>query len=423
MKEDLLQFIWRYKNFSPVGLTTTDGRPVKIVKTGELNTNSGPDFLNAQAIIGDTHWAGNIELHIRSADWNVHGHSADKAYNNVILHVVYEHNAITEPSNIPVLELKNYIGEQTLQYYEQLQSAGKEIPCNSLISGVEEFVRATWLERIAVERLENKSEYIHQLLLRNRNDWQETTYQLVARNFGFKVNSDAFEALAQSLPLRMLSKQKYNLLQIEALLFGQAGMLEDEFSDEYPRMLQKEYQFLKAKYSLTPIPAERWKLLRLRPGNFPTYRIAQFAQLIYKSELLFSKFLEIEDTAAARKYFDLEASTYWHTHYLFDRPSKRNSNHRLGVPMVDNIIINSISPLLFCYGHMHSKQQYKDKALFLLENIKAEHNSITRSWQALGMQNTNAMHSQSLIQLKNTYCDKKRCLSCGIGSAILKPKA
>jgi hypothetical protein len=422
MKEDLLQFIWQYKSFSPLNLSTTDGQPVKIVKVGERNTNSGPDFLNGQAIIGDTHWAGNIELHIKSSDWDAHKHTSDKAYGNVILHVVYEHNATELPANIPVLELKQYIPQQTLQHYEQLQAAGKEIPCNAFVKDVNDFVKATWLDRIAVERLESKSGYIKQLLERNRNDWQETTYQLVARNFGFKVNADAFEALAQSLPLRMLSRQKYNLLQVEALLFGQAGMLEVEFNDGYPKALQKEYGFLKAKYNLQPIPAERWKLLRLRPGNFPTYRIAQFAQLVYKSELLFSKFLEIDNVAAAKKYFDLEASEYWHTHYLFDKESKHKSNHKLGAPMVENIIINSIAPILFCYGWIHSNEKHKEKALFLLENLKAEHNSITKGWQALGMENNNAMQSQSLIQLKNTYCDRKRCLHCGIGTAILKPK-
>jgi hypothetical protein len=422
MKEDLFQFIWQYKSFSPLNLATTDGQPVKIIKVGERNRNSGPDFLNAQAIIGDTHWAGNIELHIKSTDWDAHRHTEDKAYNNVILHVVYEHNATALPAGIPVLELKEYIPQQTLEQYELLQAAGKEIPCKALVSEVDEFVRTTWLDRIAVERLESKSGYIKQLLERNKSDWQETTYQLVARNFGFKVNADAFEALAQSLPLRMLSRQKYNLLQVEALLFGQAGMLETEFEDEYPKALQKEYRFLKAKYSLQPIPAERWKLLRLRPGNFPTYRIAQFAQLVYKSELLFSKFLEIENVAAAKKYFDLEASDYWHTHYLFDKTSKHKSNHKLGEPMIENIIINSIIPILFCYGHVHSNQQHKEKALFLLENLKAEHNSITRDWQALGFENTNAMQSQSLIQLKNTYCNSKRCLQCGIGTAILRAK-
>jgi len=411
MKEDLLHFVWRTKRFDLFALKTTEGEPIQIQSFGEHNTHSGPDFFNAKIKIGDTLWAGNVEMHLNSSDWNKHHHSNDRAYDNVILHVVLEED---EPifrksgERIPALELKKRISEKLSKTYLKLLHNEYWIPCQHHFFEVSEMKRNIWLDRLLVERLESKTNLIHQQLQQNKQHWEETFYQFLARNFGVKVNNDAFEQLARATPL-----------QIEAMLFGQAGMLEEEFEDDYPNRLKKEYHFLKTKYKLEPIDKVNWKFMRLRPANFPTIRIAQFAQLIFQSAHLFSKILEAKNAEALEKLFKIEPSEYWKTHYTFDNDSEEKPK-RLGKTAIHLFIINTIAPFLFVYGTQKAETAFQDKALALLESLKPEKNSIINGWKELGVMPESAAQTQSLLQLKNEYCNKKRCLECSVGATILK---
>jgi hypothetical protein len=421
MNEAFLHFVWKYKNFSPANLKTTDGLPVKIIKTGEHNFNAGPDFLNAQVLIDDTHWAGNVEMHLKTSDWQAHKHSEDPAYDNVILHVVYYNDMEKAlPANRPLLVLADHISDHTLKNYDAIREQYKLIPCESLIGNVDDIIKKSWLDRMLTERLEAKSFYINKLLNQNKNDWAETAYQLTGRNFGFKVNADPFERLTRSITHRTLAKHKNSIHQIEAMLFGQAGFLQEAFTDNYPAALKKEYRFLAGKYNLNPGRKADWKFLRLRPGNFPTVRISQFAALIYKSEHLFSKILEVEDIKTALSFFSLQTNDYWKDHYTFETPAASKSSGELGKESKYNLIINTVAPLLFSYGHIKSEPKYKDTAIRLLEECPRELNTITKSSLNLGLMNDNACHSQGLIHLRHEYCLKQQCLACGIGAAVLK---
>ncbi len=421
MTEDFLHFIWKYKNFDARYLETIDGKEIKIINSGEYNTHSGPDFLNAQVIIGGTHWAGNIELHLKTSDWTAHNHSSDPAYENVILHVVFDHDTPTAiPENRPLLALKHRIHSNTHAKFEILKKQHNIIPCEPFIKGVNDIIVTGWLDRMLAERLEYKTDYIKKLLHQNKNDWAETAYQLTGRNFGFKVNAEPFEKLTRIIPHKILARHKNNFPQIEAMLFGQAGFLQEVYTDPYPEALRKEYRFLAGKYNFTPNRKSEWKFLRLRPGNFPTIRISQFAALIHKSEHLFSKILEVNDIKKAISFFDVKASDYWKTHYTFDTPAASKSSGALGKDSIYNLLINTVAPLLFSYGHIKNEPKYKDVAMNLLENCPKELNTITKSSVNLGFQNKNAYDSQALIHLRNEHCSKQLCLTCGIGAAILK---
>jgi len=421
MTEDFLHFVWKYKNFDVQALQTVDGEAVQVLKAGEHNTHAGPDFLNGQVIIGDTHWAGNIELHLKTSDWQAHKHSNDPAYDNVILHVVYQHDlSETIPANRPLVVLQPYISDNTIQQYDRLQAQHQVIPCETGINRVDGFVKNNWLERMLAERLEYKANNIKMVLDRNKNDWAETAYQLTGRNFGFKVNALPFEALTQGLAHKILAKHKNNIHQIEALLYGQAGFLSELFTDAYPAGLRKEYKFLAGKYNLTPGRKSEWRFLRMRPPNFPTIRISQFAALIHKSEHLFSKILEVKDIKAALQFFDVATSAYWTEHYTFETPAETKISGRMGKESQYNLIINTVAPLLFAYGHIKNEGKYKETAMQLLEDCPKEVNNITKSSALLGFDNEHAYHSQALIHLRNEYCIKQRCLDCAIGAALLK---
>lgn len=419
MNEDFLHFIWKFKNFIYKYLQTTEGLPLSIIKAGEHNFNAGPDFLNARIKIGDKIWAGSVEIHIKTSHWQQHNHSTDDAYNNVILHVVYEDDA---PGllTIPCLELKNLINPNSLAHYHLLKTSKEWIPCATQIQQVEEFTKSFWLERMAAERLEIKALAVLKTLKSNNNDWAETFYQLSGKNFGFKINSPAFEALTKSLPQKLLSKHRHNYLQIEALLFGQAGMLETDFTDEYPNSLKREYDFLRKKYNLIHLQLHQWKYLRLRPPNFPTIRISQFAALAHKSVHLFSQILETENYQDLISLFEVKASSYWDDHFIWDKEVQKKTEKWLGNESINNIIINTIIPTLFAYGIAKNSIIYKEKAFSLLEEIPAEINNITEGWKKLGFRNKNAYESQALIHLRNNYCDNKQCLKCAIGTKILK---
>ncbi len=423
MKEDFLHYIWKHKLFSNDNLETTDGEKISIESVGMHNIDSGPDFFNAKIKIGQTLWAGNVEMHLRSSDWQKHNHNTDKEYDNIIPHVVLENDSELKRknnSNIPTLSLKGIINEKFISRYESLLGSRHRIPCEEEISKVNTFTVDTWLERMLVARLERKSIDVLERLKQNKNNWEETFYHLLAKNFGFKLNAQPFEELARSLPLPVLAKHRNNLLQAEAMLFGPAGFLSKKYTEKYPASLKKEFDFLKAKFRLADGIHAPWKFLRLRPANFPTIRIAQFAKLVHSSSHLFSKILECEQVEQVVKLFDVSASEYWDTHYIFGKTSPALRKN-LGRNAIENIIINTAAPVIFSYGMYRNEEKFKETALKFLEDIPAENNSIIKKWESLGIKSGSAFRSQALLELMNEYCIEKKCLSCGIGNKLITP--
>ncbi len=417
MTERLLQFIWQFQYFNRGSLHTQSGETLQIIRPGMINTNQGPDFSEARIRIEGTLLAGNIELHVQSSAWKKHGHAQDARYGNIILHVVWEDDA---PGNqqAPVLVLQQRVSKLLLQQYHDWMIKPSFVPCDGAVANIKELVWTAWKERLLAERLQRKSNYVLQLLALNNNHWEETVWQLLARNFGIRINADAFEAIARSLPLTLLAKHRNNLLQLEALLLGQAGLLQAEYGEEHPQLLQREYHFLQHKYQLKRIDAPV-HFLRMRPAAFPALRLAQLAVLVHRSLHLFSAMKEMATVKEAASLLQVTAGGYWADHYLLDNPGRQREK-RLGSNMVHNILINTIAPVLFAWGLYHSDQLYKDKALQWLAGIPAEANAITRGWRQLGVDGIRAWDSQALIELKTQYCDRKRCLDCSVGNALLK---
>lgn len=421
MREEFLHYVWRLKRFKLTDLKTTEGTPVVLLKVGDHNHHAGPDFTDARIKIGDTIWAGSVEIHLNSSDWHRHGHHLDEAYQNVILHVVLEEDEVIRLENgerLPCLELKQRVSSKLSGSYLKLLHDESWIPCENSILDVSEITTNLWLDRLLVERLEEKTQFITHWLRQNQNDWEETLYHLLAKNFGTKVNAETFEQLARSIPLRIIHKHRNSLLQIEAILFGQAGFLEAEFKDDYPLRLQKEAFFLRKKYGLQPLQKKQWKFMRMRPANFPSLRIAQFASLLFSADHLFSKTLAANHLKELEQLFNLKLSLYWYTHYRFDQLSVRRPKN-LGIATIRSLIINTIIPLLFHYGKVRDELKYQDKALRFMEQLKPEQNHIISKWEQLGVKTISAAQTQALLQLKHQYCDKKRCLACAIGHGIL----
>ncbi|NCD71297.1 DUF2851 family protein [Mucilaginibacter agri] len=422
--EDFLYHVWKFRLYDRDQLRTTTGETIEVINPGTRNTNAGADFQQARIKIGDTLWAGNVEIHVAASDWQKHNHQQDRAYDNVILHVVYRNDLpveTTEGNLLPTLELEHRIPAELYgRYHSLVYGEQKVIPCESAIHTIDDLTMRTWLTRVLVERLEKKSAFVIQTLNQNRGDWEETFYQHLASSFGFKINSLPFEMLAKSLPQIILSKHKNSMLQIEALIFGQAGFLEDELRDDYPNLLKKEYQFLRKKYGFEPLDKYLWKFLRLRPLNFPTIRLAQFAALISKSNHLFSKVLEISDVKLLRELFtDIPVNAYWETHYRFDVESNPSSKE-MGLASIDSLLLNTLALFLFSYGRQRQQEQYVDRSLALLEQLPAEQNSIISNFDDLGVKTKTAFESQALLELKNNYCNYKKCLQCSVGNKILK---
>jgi len=421
MTEAFLHHIWKFRLFNSRELATTDGEPVEVIRPGQHNTDAGPDFFNAQVKIGTTTWAGNVEIHQKSSEWNKHQHTIDSAYNNVVLHVVYEHDEevfTQEHIRIVTVELKGRFDPGLFNNYLDLIGSRRWIPCENHIGNVDELTISKWLERMLIERLEIKSGFVLDTLAINKNNWEETFYQYLARNFGFYTNSLPFEILARSLPLQLLGKHKDQLKQIEALLFGQSGLLKPRLADIYGVELKAEYEFLRKKYSLLPMDCGQWKFLRLRPSNFPTIRIAQFAQMIHKSGLLFSRVMEIDSIKDFESIFSVGVSDYWNSHYTFDKLSS-SQEKPLGEAGRMNIIINTVVPMLFAYGRFANEENFKNKAVRFLEEIPEEENAVISQWNALGITSENSARTQSLLHLKNTYCNLKKCLFCSVGNKII----
>lgn len=417
MDEKFLYHIWKFKLFNTLNLKTTTDEVIEILKPGNLQPDSGPDFFNAQIKINKTLWAGNIEIDMYGSDWVKHKHHKDAAYHKIILHVVYE---VDKPivHNLPVLELKNYIPDSVLKNYEELKNESSSFPCHKEIAKVESIVINSWLERVLTERLEKKTSEINNALQLNKNNWEETFYHFLAKNFGFKTNAIPFELLAKSIPLVAFAKHKNSLLSIEAMLFGSAGMLDINCNDEYFLLLKKEYHFLRGKFNLISIDKSLWKFLRLRPANFPTIRISQFAALLHNSTHLFSKILEIKKPNDLHELLNISASAYWNNHYTFGKESG-NSVKDLGANAINLIVINTVVAFLFLYGKTHYNMHYINRAFSFLETLSSEKNIITKKYTSADLQISNAWRSQAVIELYKNYCSSKKCLDCAIGLKIL----
>ncbi len=422
IKEDFLHHLWKYKLFSTLKLQTTQTKNVVIVTSGQHNQNSGPDFFNAQLKINNQLWAGNVEIHIKSSDWYVHGHENDVNYDNVILHVVYEHDVEVfrkDNTAIPTLELKNYINKELFNNYKQLFSSNQKwINCEHDISTVDKFKLSNWLERLYIERLEQKSEFVGQLLIDSKNNWEAVLFKLLAKNFGLKVNGEAFFNLASQLDFNILRKEQHNLFSLEALLFGQANLLTETIESSYYIQLQKEYAYLKSKYRLSSALNIPFQFFRLRPNNFPTLRIAQLAGLYHRQQNLFSKIIATKDIKEYYKLFNFSMTTFWKEHYSFTAQSKK-SEKKLTKSFVDLLLINTIIPLKFMYLKAIGKLN-ETEILQLIRQLKPEKNTIIDKFQKLNISSENALETQALLQLKNMYCSHQKCLQCVIGSSLLQ---
>ncbi len=374
--------------------------------------------------IGDTLWAGNVELHVKSSDWLRHKHQNDKAYKNVILHVVWEHDKeITLPGEfyMPTLELKNLVTPVIYKKYEELKTSSKVIPCENEIHKVSQLTLYSWLDRLVAERLERKIGLISSNLEKSINDWEETFYRLVLRTLGNPLNSDPFERLANVLPFKILHKHRTDILQVEALLLGQAGFLEGDFKDEYALKLQKEHQYLKHKWHLTPTLKAEWKFMRIRPPQFPTVRIVQFAAIINKQEHLFREAMEADVVYDIVKLFSEKPSEYWQTHISPDKPSSRKIA-AIGKSTIGILVINAVIPAMFIYGRNTGREEIAEKAIELLHTLKPESNNIIKKWDSMGIKASDAYETQALLQLRKEYCDKRRCVNCAIGHQLMSVK-
>ncbi len=423
MNEDFLHYLWKHKKFELSKLKTTHQQEIVLNSVGLHNTYSGgPDFFNALISIDGQKWAGNVEIHYKSSDWYAHNHEKDRAYDNVILHVVWEDDISVfrkDNTQLPTLQLKEYVSKKLLARYQIVfkRDNPKWIACEKQFQKVSDFVMSNWQERLFLERLEQKSELILSLLKNTSNDWEAILFQLLAKNFGLKVNGEAFLSLANSLDFSIIRKCSKNLDQLEALLFGQANLLYNHNEIGYVRKLQEEYEFLKNKFQLNSIGVLPFHFFRLRPSNFPTVRLAQLASLYYKNQNFFSDIIQTNTIEEVYELFKVATSDFWENHYTFDKQSTRRKKN-ISKSFIDLILINTIIPIKFIYAKNQGKNS--DESIFeLISNIPKEKNSIIESFTVLKAPIDNAMHTQAMIQLKNNYCDQKACLRCAIGNYLL----
>ncbi len=424
MKEDFLHYIWKFKKLDFTKLYNTGGEKIHILKSGRHNPDAGPDFLEARLRIGGTVWAGHVEIHYRASDWRRHRHHQDKAYNNVILHVVY---IVDEPTlnesgrEIPVLEIREHVKRAVIRQYERLKKAPSKIACAPMIGDVAPHVLEPWLSRLLVERLERKTGMLHDFMQRSRGSWADSLYIMLARYFGMKVNAFPFERLAFSLPMKILMKHRHQLPELEALLFGQAGLLDGSFRDAYPCRLKEIYEYLKSKYGLTALNPENWRFMRMRPANFPSLRIAQLAALIHRHEHLQSAVIEADNYRECVSIFEVTASQYWDDHYRFDKSSKSRKK-KLGKSMIGHLIMNVQIPYLFYYGAETARPELQERALKILEELPPEKNAKINEWEKLlpDFSIDSASQTQALLTLREVYCEPRRCLQCAIGHEVLK---
>jgi len=420
MNERLLQYIWQFQYYNARELTLSSGESLKVLYPGTWNHHQGPDFAAAKIRIGTTTWVGNIELHVLASDWYKHAHDDDPNYHNIILHVVWQEDSIVKDrfhQPIPTLVLSGRISGLLLDRYSQMMETVKQVPCHHFLPGASELTWCSWKERLMVERLERKSETILRQLKETGNHWEEIFWRQLATGFGSKTNATFFEQVARTVPYSILQRHRNTAEELEAILLGQAQLLNKKRTDSYPQQLFKTYLHFQRKYKL-PAPAGLPAFLRMRPASFPTIRLSQLAMLIHHRENLFDQVRNMETTDNLMQLFHVKASQYWNEHYRFDEPATASLKW-IGKQMTIHLLINAVVPVVFTYGLDMQLQVYKDKSLRWLYSIEAEQNRITRYWQSAGIHNRSALDSQALIELNTQYCVNKRCLDCAIGNKLL----
>ena len=424
--EHLLHYLWKHKIFPLQELRTTDGQRVEVIDPGLPNTDAGPDFFNAKLKLDGVLWVGNVELHDRSSLWMKHGHSSDEAYDNIILHVVGEADCpVCRRDGQPVPQLVLTCPDDVARRYDELRRSEIHPLCYSILSSLPRLTVHSWLSALQVERFERKARDIRARLEAYGNHWEDVFFVTLARNYGFGLNGDAFEAWARLIPFRAVDKHRDNLFQVEAFFLGMAGLLDEECDadeDDYRLRLREEFHYLRQKFSLpAPLNPSRWKLLRQRPGGFPYVRLAQLADLYHRGQALFSRVMEARTADELRELLAVGTSPYWEEHFTFGRTSVRRSK-RMGRGALDLVIINTIVPFLYAYGQHRQEESLCERATMLLETLKAEDNYITRMWSGAGLPVSTAADSQALVQLQKEYCDRKDCLRCRFGYEFLKRK-
>nr|WP_294775106.1 DUF2851 family protein [uncultured Flavobacterium sp.] len=421
MKEDFLHYVWQYKKFDFSNLTTVSGEKLTIVNTGQYLKQSGPDFFNAQIIIGNQKWAGNVEIHLKSSDWYLHQHENDDHYNNVILHVVWEHDTPIfrkDNSEIPTLTLSHYVASEVLNHYWSLTAPKSWIYCENQIAEIDQFIFKNWQERLFFERLEHKAIPIEELLTETGNDWEAVLFYRLAKNFGLNTNGEIFMKLAKSIPFSIIRKEGFEVENLEALLMGKADLLPVEAEDFYSKELQNRSVYLSQKHRLQKTYIEPVQFFKHRPDNFPTIRLAQLAMLYHKQQQLFSKIINTHSLADFYKLFDIGVSPYWENHYQFEKESPKKKK-QFSKSFIDLLVINTIVPFQFAYAKSQGKE-ISESLLQLMETIEPEKNIIIEKFANFGIKSKSAFETQSLLQLKNKYCNQAQCLQCAVGIQLLK---
>lgn len=421
MKEDFLHYVWQFQKFDVLNVKTVQGEPVTVVNAGQYLQLAGPDFFNAQVTIGSQKWAGNVEIHIKSSDWYIHSHETDTAYDNVILHVVWDHDTEVfrkDNTEIPVIELKHYVSKEVLANYNALSSVKSWIYCEKELESMNAFVLDNWKERLFFERLERKSKPIAELAVATGNDWEAELFNFLSKSFGLNTNGEVFYAIAKSLPFSVVRRESFEFENLEALFFGRSGLLDAEYEDVYVKGLKQRYDYICHKYRIEPAYIDPLQFFKHRPDNFPTVRLSQLAQLYHKHQNLFSKIIEASSIEDVYKVFDVQVPEYWQTHYTFDKASTKKRKS-LTHSFVDLIIINTIIPFKFAYSRSMGKED-TDSLITMLQQITPEKNTIIDKFKSFKVNIQSAYDTQSLLQLKNEYCSKKRCLQCAVGLELLK---
>lgn len=421
MDEYFLQFLWKFQKFESQPLILSDGQKLTVFKPGHQNMDSGPDFHQASIKIGELTWSGSVEIHYKASDWERHGHGTDQSYDNVILHAVWikDRDIMLNGQPIPTLQMSDYVSANLENEYRKYINQPTTIRCSSSLNEVPEIQVSAMLDRALASRLEQKSLTVLKILSQCNGNWEETTYRTLARNFGFKTNAEPFEKLAESLPYSIVRKHHQNPTQTFALVFGMAGFLET-IEDEYQQQLAEEFDYLSKKYELEPVlQRHHWKHAKMRPANFPSVRLAQMAAFLCHNDQIFATLIRSTQMKQVEKMVRKELPEYWKTHFDFGKPSKKDQ--QIGKTSLENIVINSLAPVLGAYSKYLDELSYMDTAQKLLEQLPAENNNILRQWESIGISPSNAGESQALIHQYKDYCNKKRCLRCNIGVSILKP--
>jgi hypothetical protein len=421
MREDFLHYVWQYRKFDFSNLTTTDEESLSILNYGNYLQQEGPDFFNAKIVIGQQKWAGNIEIHVKSSDWYLHNHEKDDNYDNVILHVVWEHDIPIfrkDNTEIPVLEIRKYIPKESLENYNALLSPKSWIYCEKQLAAVDSFIWENWQERLFFERLERKAVSIEKLLAETKKDWEAVLFCMLAKNFGLNTNGETFLKIAKSIPFSVIRKESFEVEDLESLLFGSADLFPVDIQDRYTQNLKNKFEYLMQKYKLKNAMVEPVQFFKHRPDNFPTIRLAELAMLYHKQRNLFSNLIDARTLKEISQFFEITISDYWETHYQFDKESPKKKK-QLSKSFVDLLVINTIIPIQFAYAKSQGKG-ISESLLDLIKEVAAEKNAVIEKFAGFGVKAKNALETQSLLQLKNEYCNHSKCLQCAVGIQLLK---